>query len=123
MTRTLQAHSLGRRGENYAVKYLDSLGWTVVDRNWRCKLGELDIICVDDAATLVFVEVKTRAGLGFGSPLESITRNKLLTLRSLAGEWLQEHDVQARRIRIDAIGILKLPGLAPELEHVRGIEW
>lgn len=122
MTRTLQARTLGRRGEDYAVKYLDSLGWSVVDRNWRCKQGELDIVAVDADQTVVFVEVKTRAGTGYGSPLESITWKKAHTLRGLAIAWLKEHDLRAPRIRIDAIGIVKRPGCAPQLKHVRSIE-
>lgn len=113
--------TLGRRGEDHAAKYLISLGWKIVERNWRCREGELDIVAFDGDRTIVFVEVKTRAGLGFGSPLESITYKKVRTLMALAYRWLKSHDLRARSIRVDAIGILMRPGREPELNHVRGI--
>ena len=63
--------TLGRRGEEIAADYLRGAGLVIVERNWRCTLGEIDIVALD-AADTVFVEVKTRAGLGYGHPLESI---------------------------------------------------
>lgn len=121
MAVTQHRQSLGRRGEDYAARYLISLGWEIIDRNWRCREGELDIVAMDEAGAAVFIEVKTRAGLGFGSPLESITWKKTRTLTTLAHRWLKSQDRRFRRIRVDAIGILMAPGREIELKHVKGI--
>ena len=99
---------VGRRGEDLACAELVRQGMEVVDRNWRCALGEIGIVAaeVDDrAGTLVFCEVKTRSGLGFGHPLEAITYTKMQTLRQLAAQWPREHRVTATVIRVDAIGV------------------
>lgn len=117
--------SLGEWGEELAADYLTGLGWQVVARNWRCPLGELDLVALEPhpsgGVTGVVVEVKSRAGLGFGVPLESITWAKLARLRRLAGRWRAESGLQLAALRIDGIGIVKQPGRAPQLEHVRGL--
>lgn len=121
MAVTQNRQKLGQRGEDHAANYLSSLGWEIIERNWRCREGELDIVAFDGEQTLVFVEVKTRTGLGFGTPLESITYKKTRTLMALAYRWLKSHDRRARNIRVDAIGILMIPGAEVELKHVQGI--
>jgi putative endonuclease len=115
---------LGAWGEDFAAEHLRGLGWAVLERNWRCDEGELDIVALEPApgaGRVVAVEVKTRAGTGFGQPLEAITRAKLGRLRHLAGRWCREHPGVGRGLRLDAIGVLKRPGLAPVLRHVRGV--
>lgn len=115
---------LGDRGEDLAVAELESQGMTVVARNWRCRTGEVDVIALDDssgAVTVVFCEVKCRRGLQFGHPLEAITYAKMRKLRQLAAEWLATHDVAVAGVRIDAVGVLLLPGRAPEVTHVRAV--
>ena len=115
---------LGRRGEQLAVDHLVGRGMTVVERNWRCRLGEIDIVAADlgDAGlTLVFCEVKCRSGLGFGHPLEAITFTKMQTLRQLAALWMREHRINASAIRLDAIGVVLVPGQEPSLSHVRAV--
>ena len=77
---------LGRYGEDVAARHLVEQGIIVLERNWRCELGEIDIVA-REGDTLVVCEVKTRRGLNYGSPLESITYRKLTTLRKLAGRW------------------------------------
>ncbi|HIT77118.1 MAG TPA: YraN family protein [Candidatus Avipropionibacterium avicola] len=113
---------IGRQGEDLAVEMLTGLGWRIIDRNWRCPIGEVDVIAEDLDATVVFCEVKTRTGLGFGDPLESITWRKQRTLRQLAAHWVAGHarPSGAGRIRVDAIGIV-LGGPEPLISHVRGI--
>ncbi|CAA9305150.1 MAG: hypothetical protein AVDCRST_MAG61-1268 [uncultured Friedmanniella sp.] len=116
--------SLGVRGEDLAVAELQRQGMEVLARNWRCRLGEIDVIArevVDGRATVVFCEVKCRSGLGFGDPLEAITWAKLRRLRSLAAEWLRVHQVSPASIRLDAIGVLLVRGQAPRVTHVRAV--
>jgi putative endonuclease len=96
----------------------------VLERNWRCRLGEIDIVAAEageKGVTLVFCEVKCRRGLGFGHPLEAITYTKMRTLRQLAAVWMRGHRVQASCIRLDAIGVVLQPGLEPSLTHVRAV--
>ncbi len=109
---------IGRQGEDIAVAMLTDLGWEIMARNWRCTAGELDVIARDCDGTVVFCEVKTRSGLGFGAPLEAITHRKSQKLRQLTAVWLANHP--APKVRIDAIGVL-LGGPEPVISHVRGI--
>ncbi len=111
---------LGRLGEQLAVGHLEARGMQVVDRNWRCRLGEIDIIARDGGDT-VFVEVKTRTSHEYGHPFESITPVKLARLRRLAVAWCEATDAPVARIRIDAVAVLA-PTEAPALiEHLEGI--
>lgn len=111
---------VGRRGEDCAAEYLVQSGYTLVDRNWRCSQGELDLI-VSRNGEIVFVEVKTRSGTGFGHPFEAITVAKMARLRRLAGVWCEQSGLRARNIRIDAIAIINRPGREPVLEHLEGV--
>jgi putative endonuclease len=86
---------IGARGEDLAVAELESQGMQVLARNWRCKLGEIDVVALERSNgrdVLVFCEVKCRTGLGFGGPLESITHSKLRKLRQLTAEWLAREE-------------------------------
>ena len=83
---SLTRAEIGALGENLAVEHLTSLGLQVLDRNWRCRYGELDIIAADDAPrTAVFVEVKTRTSDLFGGVEQAVTPEKVRRLRRLAG--------------------------------------
>ncbi|MEU4195989.1 YraN family protein [Kribbella sp. NPDC026611] len=113
-------NTVGRYGEDLAARYLSTHGFAVLERNWRCELGEIDIVA-RDGGTLVVCEVKTRRGLGYGSPLESITYRKLTTLRKLAGRWLQTHEVKPSGIRIDIISVVFDHNTPPTVDHVRGV--
>jgi putative endonuclease len=118
------AKRLGVRGEDLAVAELELQGMTLLARNWRCRVGEIDIIAketVGGRTTVVFCEVKCRSGLGFGDPLEAITYAKVRKLRQLAAEWLAETGAQPDAIRVDAIGIVLSRGSAPIVRHERGI--
>ena len=115
---------VGVRGEDLACAELERQGMQVLERNWRCRLGEIDIVAAEADATgltLVFCEVKCRSGLGFGHPLEAITFTKMQTLRQLAAVWMREHRMKASSIRLDAIGIVLAPGQEPSLTHVRAV--
>lgn len=117
-----RAAALGVRGEDIAAAHLESQGWQIIERNWRCPAGELDIIAWDEVArAIVFVEVKCRSSLAFGQPLEAITWRKQAKLRELAILWLRITSPRVRNIRLDAIGILLGRDGIPEVTHVRGI--
>lgn len=112
--------TLGERGEQLAVRYLEAHGCTVLSRNWRCREGELDIICTD-GGTLLICEVKTRSGLGFGAPAESISRTKIIRIRRAASKWLSEHRVRYERdVRFDVISVVIPHGEPPQLQHIPG---
>jgi putative endonuclease len=110
---------LGRRGEELAARHLEETGLRVLDRNWRCTEGELDIVATDQAATtVVFCEVKTRSGVGFGSPFEAVTQGKRRKLRRLGLLWLSQNRVTAfPTMRFDVIGVLWPAGQSPRIEH------
>ena len=97
--------ALGRKGEAIAARHLVRSGLTIVERNWRCPQGEIDLVA-RDGDEVVFVEVKTRSSVAFGHPLEAITPVKLARLRRLAGAWCLAHPGEAARIRIDAVGVI-----------------
>jgi putative endonuclease len=124
MPRSGGKQQIGRRGEDLACAELERQGLKILDRNWRCPLGEIDIVAAevtDAGTTLVFCEVKCRSGLGFGHPLEAITYGKMRTLRQLAALWTREHKTGATSIRVDAIGVLLRRGREPELVHVKAV--
>lgn len=112
--------AVGEYGERLAARMLADQGLTVLDRNWRCAAGELDIVA-RDGADLVFVEVKTRRGTGYGHPAEAVTPAKLARLRRLAGQWLAAHDERADGIRIDVVAVLLPRSGAAHLEHLRAV--
>jgi putative endonuclease len=110
---------LGQRGEAIAARHLTGLGMEVIDRNWRCDAGEIDLV-LRDGRVLVVCEVKTRTSIAFGTPLEAIDQRKLDRLRRLAARWLRAHDCHPDDVRIDMVGVLAPPGLPVEIEHVEG---
>ena len=111
---------LGRRGEQLATSYLEGKRYVIVERNWRCPLGEIDIVAsIGD--TIAFVEVKTRSGVDFGHPFEAITVQKLARLRRLAGAWCETHPGRYGGIRIDAIGIVGDDPVTGTLEHLEAL--
>ncbi|MGO1385231.1 MAG: YraN family protein [Arachnia sp.] len=117
-----RAAALGRDGEDIAVAHLETEGWLIIERNWRCPAGELDIVAWDEEAqALVFVEVKSRSSLAFGQPIEAITWRKMAKLRELSTLWLRATNTRVRTIRVDAVGVLMPWNGSLELTHVRGI--
>ncbi|WP_448640583.1 YraN family protein [Geodermatophilus sp. URMC 63] len=110
---------LGSRGEAIAATYLTDAGLLVLDRNWRCRDGELDIVARDGSA-IVFCEVKTRRATGFGHPVEAVTPAKQRRLRTLAQRWLAAHDQHAPDLRFDVVGVLVRPERPALVTHLRG---
>jgi putative endonuclease len=110
---------LGLQGERIAAAYLTDRGLRVLDRNWRCRDGELDIVAREGDA-LVFCEVKARSGVGFGDPVEAVGPRKQRRLRTLAQRWLAAHDEHAPELRFDVVGVLVRPAQPALVTHLRG---
>ena len=112
--------ALGQYGEGVAERHLGELGMVVLDRNWRCPAGEIDLVLRDGPA-LVICEVKTRSSAACGTPFEAVTATKAERLRRLAAHWLQAHPVRPLEVRIDMVGILRPRRGPAQVEHVRGV--
>jgi len=112
----------GASGEALAAAYLTARGWTVLARNWRCRTGEIDIIARDPDGVMVVCEVKTRRGLGYGDPLESITYAKVRRLRELAMEWVRSQEERVGPVRLDAVGVLVDARGLSSVRHVVNLE-
>lgn len=114
------ASAIGEYGEDLACEHLEGLGYEIVDRNWRCDQGELDIVA-RHGACLVFCEVKTRRSTQFGSPIEAVTVRKAMRLRRLAVSWLRAHPTRVDEVRIDVIGVLRRRDAPVEIEHLQDV--
>jgi putative endonuclease len=109
--------SVGRWGESVAAKHMKTLGFRVVERNWRRQGGELDIIA-EANGQWVFVEVKARTNAAFGAPEESVTARKQSLLRRAAWSYLEQHEIMDASWRIDVIAIERSPtGEVARLDH------
>ncbi|PQZ92355.1 hypothetical protein CQ018_12720 [Arthrobacter sp. MYb227] len=112
---------LGAKGEDLAVGYLEESGYVVLERNWRCNIGELDIIA-EYGGKIIGVEVKTRSSLGFGHPAEAVNSTKLRRVSRLTRRWCVEHRRNPNTVRVDVVAILLEPGRQPHIEHLAGVE-
>ncbi|WP_309129143.1 YraN family protein [Microbacterium sp.] len=109
----------GRAGEQRAVEHLTSRGYAILDRNWRCAAGEIDIVAQLERS-LCFVEVKTRRSELYGHPFEAIDDRKRRRLWRLAFAWAQAHPDQARNrtLRLEAVGLTGTDAATARLEHL-----
>lgn len=110
---------IGRYGENVAVRHLTDRGLEILERNWRCPRGEIDIVA-RDGDCVVFVEVKTRSSVEFGEPAEAVSPTKARRLRGLAMEWLEERRPKRADIRFDVVSVLRSRVGAAQVEHLQG---
>ena len=96
-------------------------GWRILDRNWHCRYGELDIVARSEAGCITFVEVKTRRTLRYGTPQEAVTASKQINLRHAAVQWLMEpsHRVPHNGVRFDVITVIVRAG-RPLVHHIEG---
>ncbi len=113
-----QKQNLGALGEKAAAEYLESLGYKILIKNWRCRFGEVDIVATEGDQT-VFVEVKTRSGSGFGHPFEAITAAKVRSMSKTANAYCFAHRV-GTSIRLDAIAVY-LSGGQTSVEHLKQV--
>lgn len=107
--------NIGAWGEDRAAAYLEKEGYSIVERNYRCKFGEIDIIA-SKSGTIHFVEVKTRSGYAYGSPLSAINRKKLKHIQYSAQYFINANKLHAWNISIDGIAIV-----GDKLDFVQGI--
>ncbi len=108
--------TLGATGESLAADLYRKLGFTIVDRNWRCASGELDLV-VASGHLLVFCEVKTRRTDFFGSPAEAVGYAKQARLRRLAAAWMSEHHAGWKNVRFDVVSVL-IGETEPQITHL-----
>ena len=97
--------ALGAYGERRAAAWYEAHGYEVLDRNWRCREGELDLV-LRRGRTVVFAEVKARRTAAFGTPAEAVTPAKQRRIRGLAVRWLHESGVRAGELRFDVVALL-----------------
>jgi putative endonuclease len=115
-----RSQALGRYGETYAARHLVERGLVLLDRNWRCDAGEIDLV-LREGRVLVVCEVKTRSSTAFGSPVAAVSEQKAERLRRLADRWLEEHGLRPPEVRLDLVGVLVPRTGRPQVEHVRGV--
>ncbi len=112
---------LGRRGEKLAAKHLKKGGMKVLARNYRCPVGEADLIALEkttDCETIVFVEVKTRSSDKSVAPESAVNFAKQQKLRGIAKYYLASHNTADRPIRFDVVSIVIPPGGKPNIRHI-----
>lgn len=103
---TIQRKSLGKRAEEEAVKFLSNMGWKLLQRNYRCRIGELDIVARDRGGVIVFVEVRCRSGISHGLPEESVTYAKQVKIKKIASHYLLTHPAyQSIACRFDVLAM------------------
>jgi len=108
---------LGKAGETLAAEYLRQSGYTILERNYRSRSGEIDIIA-KQGKTLVFAEVKTRKSASFGSPAAAVTLKKQAQISRVAQEYLARENLFDRPARFDVIAVLAADDKKPQIEVI-----
>lgn len=116
---TIERLRLGNSGEEIATNFLETAGYRIVTRNYRCRLGEIDIIA-RDGRTLVFIEVKTRKNMNFGPPAAAVTLKKQRQISRTAQWYLTEHGLFDIPARFDVVSIMAEPNGRHQIEHLPG---
>src|SRR5215470_10669628 len=117
-----EKRDLGRQGEEIAEQFLRVRRYVVVERNYRCPYGEIDLVMAD-RETLVFVEVRSHTGSTFGHPLESVTLRKQRQIAKAASHYVLRHKIENRPLRFDVIGVQWENG-ASRVTHIPGaFDW
>ena len=114
----MDRRALGTNGEDVAARYLEGLGYRIVERNFRCKLGEIDVVA-QAGRTVVFCEVKTRRSARWGEPSEAVNLRKQARIRRLGAVWLAERAVRAHDVRFDVVSVTWNAG-EPNVDHIVG---
>ncbi|SNB46361.1 YraN family protein [Geobacter sp. DSM 9736] len=118
MTEASRSLALGARGEQLAAAYLKGKKFVILERNYRCKGGEVDIIA-RDGRTVVFVEVKTRRNHAFGLPQEAVTLFKQRQISKAALVWLSQHRQLEAPARFDVVAVVLGDNEVPDIDHIK----
>jgi len=125
----MSTKDLGDAGEDIAAAYLEKEGYVILERNYRFMRAEVDLVCFQPDANyerggeLVFAEVKTRSGVGYGRPEEAVTPEKQRNLIRAAQAYLHERRLEGSPCRFDVVTVLVRPGAEPEIEHIKQAFW
>ena len=117
---TLSTKKLGNLGEDIAADILARAGYEILERNFRTRHGEIDIVALD-GDTLVFIEVKTRRSLVMGSAVEAVDSRKVRKLRTMIGAYFLERSPQHSGVRLDAFGVFIMPGGHVDVTHLKAV--
>lgn len=111
-------------GEEVAAESLKAEGYVIVDRNWRCRAGEVDIVALSPEGVLGFIEVKTRSNHRHGMPIEAITMKKLARMRRVMGSWLAQRDIVPahRAVSLDLCSVDWDGHGEPVVKHLQGLK-
>lgn len=110
--------SLGAAGERAVAAWYEARGYRVLDRNWRCRAGELDLV-LGAPGLVVFCEVKSRRSTRFGAPYEAVTATKQARIHRLGMQWLREHRHQRVDVRFDVASVMVMQS-GPEIDVIKG---
>jgi putative endonuclease len=110
--------AVGAYGERVALSLLTGQGMVLLDRNWRCPSGELDIV-LRDGPIVVFCEVKTRRSRRFGAPIEAVDPAKVRRLRRAAAQWLATSGERPTEVRFDVVSVLPQRRGAARVDHLK----
>ena len=114
---SLKAKRTGEQGEELAARYLAEEGYRIIERNYRCRFGEIDIVA-QEGETLVFVEVKSRRSDSYGDPQLAVDRDKRKKICLISLNYLSEKHLQSRTARFDVVAVKMLPA-GPRIELIR----
>ncbi|MFK4370231.1 putative endonuclease [Paenibacillus sp. RC82] len=112
-----QRKAKGALGEQAAASFLENLGYRIIERNWRCRSGEMDLIASREDI-LVFIEVRSRSSSNYGTPAESITARKITQVRQTAAVYLHMNGIGDVPIRFDMISVRLIDETAVVTEHI-----
>ena len=112
---------IGKLGESAVAKYLIECGFEILDRNWRTKGGELDLVAISPSGKIHFVEVKTRSTWAFGHPLEAIDREKAHRLQKLALAWLVTNKHFGSDYQVDVVAVTLSKTLETTIDYRSGV--
>ncbi|WP_026145847.1 YraN family protein [Nocardioides sp. Iso805N] len=119
-TTAASKQAMGRYGEAIAERHLTAQGLVVLERNWHCTEGEIDLV-LREGDTLVICEVKTRSDDAFGTPQQAVTQAKLDRLHRLAERWITARGLRPAEVRVDLVAVHRPRRGAARVEHVRGL--
>jgi putative endonuclease len=108
---------IGDEGEELAAAYLESKGYTILERNYHFERAEVDIVAYDNEACIVFAEVKTRSSNTFGEPEEFVDDQKIQNVYKAAEAWIYERKMDGAPVRFDIVSILQKNNEAPDIKH------